>query len=353
MFIILVNFNLNDKHKASMMNYITNTNNIPKMSLVKAAELLDVSVQAIHRQLKAKQLLCPKIGNKSYLTHSLARQLFDIKFKKKVIVGQIVKGGTGKTTSIQNIACCANTYGARILTIDIDPQGNLTDANNVDPENIPVLIDFISDDVDIRNGIVPIAEGLDLIPSRIENVVLDNKIVNDRLPLHTLFNDLLAPIIDDYDFIFIDCPPTMGQTVTAASLFADIILAPLNPDKFSAKGLKILKQEVSLLKQRYKKDIQYKVFLNKFSGNTILSDKAINSIMSSPDMEGKTLQTAVRFTQEIPNITDSNKNLSSSLKKSIARDDFDQLTRELLGIDLVAEKNRKSITKQQIYAHEA
>ena len=56
----------------------------------------------------------------------------------------------------------------------------------------------------------------------------------------------------------------MGQAVTAASLYADIILAPLNPDKFSAKGLKILKHEVDTLNKRFKTDIVYKVFLNKF-----------------------------------------------------------------------------------------
>ena len=124
----------------------------------------------------------------------------------------------------------------------------------------------------------------------------------------------------------------MGQAVTAASLYADIILAQLNPDKFSAKGLKILKREIDTLNKRFKTDIAYKVFLNKFSGKTILSDKAIVSLISDPDLEGRILQTTVQFSQEIPNITDSNKNLFSLLKNSTIRDDFDRLARELLGI---------------------
>ena len=80
-------------------------------------------------------------------------------------------------------------------------------------------------------------------------------------------------------------------------------------------------------------ELNKKVFLNKFSGNTILSDKAVKSIVADPDMEEIALQSAVRYAQEIPNTTDLSKNLFSSLKKSIARDDFDQLTRELLGIE--------------------
>jgi chromosome partitioning protein len=304
----------------------------PKMSIHSAACFLDISPQAVHKQLKLKNIVCPKVGNKSYITYSSAEKLFKLKFDKKIIASQIVKGGTGKTTAVENISSCANTYGAKILKIDADPQGNLTDANGVDAENLPVLIDLITGTAQIKESIINISEGIDLIPSRIENVILDNIIVNERMPLHTLYSDLLEPVSHNYDFIFIDCPPTMGQAVAAASLYADIILAPLNPDKFSAKGLKILKQEIEILNKRFKKNISYKLFLNKFSGRTILSDKAIVSLVSNPELEGKVLETSVQFSQDIPNLTDIDKNMFSNLKKSIVRDDFDQLTKELLNI---------------------
>lgn len=290
-------------------------------------------MQAVHKQLKNKNINCEKIGNKSFLTFESARELFNFKFKRKKIAVQIVKGGTGKTTTINNIASCANTYGARVLLIDADPQGNLTDANGIDAEEYPVLIDLLKDGASIQESIVTVSQGLDLIPSRIENVILDNEIVNGRYPLEKLYNNLLSKVENYYDFILIDCPPTMGQAVTAASLYADIILAPLNPDKFSAKGLKILKQEVDTLNKHFHKKIEYKVFLNKFSSKTILSDKAIVSLISDPELEGKVLSTTVQYAQEIPNITDDNKSSFSNLKKSLVRDDFDRLTRELLEIN--------------------
>lgn len=305
----------------------------PKMTIAHAANFLGISVQAVHKQLKLKNINCQKMGKKLYLTSTEAKQLFNIKFSHKVIVGQIVKGGTGKTTTIDNVASCANTYGARVLKIDADPQGNLTDACGIDAEDKPVLIDVITTEgVNIRDAIVNVSEGMDLLPSRIENVILDNVIVNERMPLDRLYKNLLEPIAGNYDFIFIDCPPTMGQAVTAASLYADIVLAPLNPDKFSAKGLKILKREIDKLNGMFKSNIAYKVFLNKFSGKTILSEKAIVSLINDPDLEGKILQTTVQFSQEIPNITDGNKNLFSTLKTSPTREDFDRLTRELLEI---------------------
>lgn len=320
----------------------------PKMSIAHAAEFLSVSTQAVHKQIKIKNINCPNFGNKRFLTFAQAKQLFNMSFKHKVIVGQIVKGGTGKTTSIESVASCANTYGARVLKIDADPQGNLTDACGIDPEGYPVLIDVINKHAKIEDAIIPLSDGVDLIASRIENVVLDNVIVNGRLPLHTLYNDLLEPVANNYDFIFIDCPPTMGQAVTAASLYADIILAPLNPDKFSAKGLKILKQEIETLNKSFKTKISYKVFLNKFSGKTILSDKAIVSLISDPDLEGRILQTTVQFSQEIPNITDTNRNLFSTLKKVPTREDFDRLTRELLDISPAQARKITDETQQQL-----
>lgn len=306
----------------------------PKRAIADVAEFLGISMQAVHKQLKSKNINCEKIGNKTFLTYESAKELFNFKFKRKKIAVQIVKGGTGKTTTINNIGSCINTYGAKVLLIDADPQGNLTDANGVDAEEYPVLIDILKGNAKIEDCIVNISSGLDLLPSRIENVILDNEIVNLRLPLEKLYSNILRSVEKNYDFILIDCPPTMGQAVTAASLFADIILAPLNPDKFSAKGLKILKQEVDTLNNHFHKQIEYKVFLNKFSGKTILSDKAIVSLISDPELEGKVLSTTVQYAQEIPNITDDNKNAFSNLKKSLVREDFDRLTRELLNINV-------------------
>ncbi len=324
--------------------------NQPKRAISDVAEFLGVSTQAVHKQLRNKEIVCGKIGNKSFVTFESAEKLFNFNFKKKKIAVQIVKGGTGKTTSIDNIASCANTYGARVLLIDADPQGNLTDAQGVDAEKYPVLIDVIKGEALIEDCVINLSKGLDLISSRIENVVLDNEVVNKRLPLDKLYSNLLGSIEKNYDFIFIDCPPTMGQAVTAASLYADVILAPLNPDKFSAKGLKILKQEIESLNKIYHKNLIYKVYLNKFSGKTILSDKAVVSLISDPELEGKVLSTTVQYAQEIPNVTDENRNAFSTLKKSSVRADFDSLTRELLEISpttYLREENHHMLTKEE------
>jgi chromosome partitioning protein len=330
-----------DKNENPTNSLIYNIERTPKMAATYVAELMGLSLQSIHKQLKTLQIPFPKIGNKSYITHSIAKELFKLKFDKKKIAFQIVKGGTGKTTAIHNISCATSLYGAKVLCIDLDPQGNLTDAFAVDPENIPVLIDVIEKEADIHEAIISVDDGIDLLPSRIENVILDNKLALSKAPLHNVLNHILAPIENNYDFIFIDCPPMMGHSVTAASLYSDIILVPLNPDKFSAKGLKILKSEINNINKQYERNIKYRVFLNKFSGNTILSDKAIQTTITSETELGNALNTAIRQTQEIPNAIDAELNLFSSLKQLIVRDDFDRLTRELLNINIHDMKQKK------------
>ncbi|WP_236870444.1 ParA family protein [Candidatus Bandiella numerosa] len=310
----------------------------PKMPATVAAELLGVSIQAIHKQLKSLDIKCPKIGNKSYITHSIAQKLFNLSFNKKKVAFQIVKGGTGKTTAMHNVSCAASLYGAKILAIDLDPQGNLTDAFNINPEEIPTMIDVIEENVRIEDAIIKAENGIDLIPSRIENVTLDSKLALTRAPLHNVFNNILERIEHNYDFIFLDCPPMIGHSVTAASLYVDVMLIPLNPDRFSAKGLQILKDEIKNIKKQYKKDLHYKIFLNKFSGNTILSDKTLQTVFNDESESGNTLNTAVRQSQEIPNVIDEKLNLFSSVKKSTAKDDFDLLTKELLGIKVIKNK---------------
>lgn len=314
----------------------SSTEKCPKLAATYAADILGITLQAIHKQLKIRDLHCPRLGNKSYLTHSISKKLFNLKFdpKRKRIVFQIVKGGTGKTTALHNISCAASLYGARLLLIDLDPQANLTDAFNINADDSPVMIDIIDNHSSIENSIINVEDGIDLIPSRIENVILDNKLAVSRAPLDRIFSSVLEPVENNYDFIFIDCPPMIGHSVTAASLYADLIVAPLNPDKFSAKGLNILKTEIAHLAKQYKKEIFYKVFLNKFSGNTILSDKAIHTTIARESELGNALNSAIRQSQDIPNTTDMNLNIFSTLKKSISRDDFNLLTIELLNINL-------------------
>ena len=317
----------------------------PKISVASASELWGISMQGVHKQLKSKGLTARKHGSKAYLTFAEARATWNYPFEKMIVASQIVKGGTGKTSSIDNIGSFLNSLGARVLKIDLDPQGNLTDAHGVNAENHGVLIDIIKNRSTLDQSLVNICPGMDIVPSRIENVVLDNEIVNQQLRLDKVFPDIFSPIINNYDYILIDCPPTMGQSVAAAALWCDLILSPLNPDKFSAKGLKILKNELARLNKCYDKSIDYRVFLNKYSSKTILSGKAAIALLSDKDLDGRLLKTIITASQEIPNSIESNTTIFSSLSKSSIREDFRDLASELFSLKYQrkSKKNMKEL----------
>lgn len=322
----------------------------PKLSIPMVSEFLGISTQAIHQHIKNKGLVLPRFGNKSYLTNSLSRDLFNIRFKKKIVAVQIVKGGTGKTTTTDEISSCACAFGSKNLVIDLDPQGNYSDLYNIDTDECATIVDVLKGDSSIDDAIINVSPGLDIIPSRIENVIIDNCISTNRMNLASVFKNMLNKEADKYDYIFIDCPPTLNLAVTAASLYADIVVSPLNPDKFSSKGLEILRNEINQIKKNFDKIVDFKLFLNKFSNKTILSDKAIMNLLSDETLSSHLLKSTIPFTQEIPNLSDDNKNSFLHLKKSTVRSDFLALTQEILGF---SKSDVKLTVKEKIENQEA
>src|SRR5882762_36401 len=115
----------------------------PKKTAKDAAEFSRISVQAIHQMLKKQDLSFEKSQNRVYFGHETARVLFQLPFQFQVVTFQIVKGGTGKTSTACNFAVRANLYGARVLCVDLDHQGNMTDFFKVDACEYPVMVDVL------------------------------------------------------------------------------------------------------------------------------------------------------------------------------------------------------------------
>lgn len=303
----------------------------PKLSIDEVAEFLGISVESVYKKLEKSDLKLPKFGNNYYMNFGIAQEFLAIPFQKKKIAVEIVKGGTGKTTTVDNISSCLNAYGARVLMIDADPQGNLTVAKGIDDINLPILIDVLNEDASIEQAIVQLAPGLDLIPSRIDNIVIDTKIISDQLSLEKLFTNLLGSVTENYDFIIIDLPPSLGLLVTAATLFADMVVAPLNPDVLSITGFNLLQDGIKKLEKNFQKNLEFRYFLNKYNSNTLLSS-SVQETLTSHKRFGNFLQTTVRYTQKLQNLMSAKSNLFSSLEKSHVRDDFNKITCELLEI---------------------
>jgi chromosome partitioning protein len=101
------------------------------------------------------------------------------------------------------------------------------------------MIDVLKSDYQLRDIIIPVAEGIDLVPSGMPNANLDNIILINRLPINKVLHKPIQEIRTNYDLVLIDCPPALGASVSSAALAADTIIAPVTPEEFSIDGLKV------------------------------------------------------------------------------------------------------------------
>ncbi|GGI90845.1 ParA family protein [Legionella impletisoli] len=312
----------------------------PKMLVSEASEALGITAQALHNQIKRKNLFHGKSRNRVYFSHETAKQLLGLKFSPQIITFQIVKGGTGKTSICLATGVRASLYGAKTLLIDLDQQGNLTKACRVDAHDIPVMIELINQEMPIEDGIVTVYEGLDILPSRIENALLDSNLMLKRLPLDRIYRDMISPLKKQYDLILIDCPPALGSSVTAAALASDQVIAPVTPSEFSLEGLEITKQEIRNIEKNFHTSIKLSPLLNEFDVRTSLSHETMNFLMTN--YENSLIKSVVRKSQEFENVLTKGDSIYDSLNKSPAREDIDLLTRELLGTNNLCKENKES-----------
>ncbi len=307
----------------------------PKMTVSEAAAFLNLSTQAIHKRIKSLELPVKRRQNRFYFGHETSRHLFNLSFPKKVFVFQNIKGGVGKTELSFCISVCANLYGAKVLCIDLDQQGNLTKGCfKINPKDKPIMLDVIKDDVPIEEAIINVWPGLDLIPSDLDNGVIDNTLMLGRFPLDKIYRDNIEKIRKNYDVILIDCPPALTANVTAATLAADEVIAPVTPDDHAISGLNLLYNEISDIERKFYKKISLKIVLNKFDARSNLShEKLIFFRDESERYRAIFYKSFIRIAQDFPNAIDEGQTIFDVFKTTAAKDDINLLTKEMLGID--------------------
>lgn len=304
----------------------------PKMTATDAARFFGISLQSVHKKLRSKNLQSSKTQNRVYFGHETSRVIFPRPKKCLTVAFQIVKGGTGKTSIAHSVAVRASLYGLRVLMIDLDQQGNLSQACGLDPETLPCMVDILNQEATLEESLVTILPGLDLLPSRIENAILDSVIMLNRLPLDRVYKDRIKKIKGNYDLIIIDCPPAIGQSVAAATLAADLVVAPVAPEKFCLSGLEITAREVKNLEQTYKKKIPLRIVLNKYDTRIRLSNDVLTSLLKHPIYGEIMFRSYLRISQEFPNSIAKNQSVFDTVKDTVPKEDADLLTREIAGL---------------------
>jgi len=315
----------------------------PKITVVEAASVLSVTTQAVFKKIKTKSLHHKKTQNKAYFNHTAAKEIFGFNFKPKMITTQIVKGGTGKTAITQGVAIRAALYGARVLCLDLDQQANLTQSFGINVNEITsaAIIDVLKGKTELPENLLEPVEGVHLLPSKIDNALLEDFLMVESFPIDRVYKDLLEPIRDQYDLIIIDCPPALGRSVTAAALISDYVIAPVTPEKSSLTGLDITNNALKEASKKYKKKIHLRVIQNKFDFRTTLSHQVLTYLLEHSAYKECIFRSYIRQSQEFPNTFYKHMSIFDSIKFSTAKEDIDLLTREILEIPLTNQQITK------------
>lgn len=160
------------------------------------------------------------------------------------------KGGVGKTTTAVNLSACMATLGCKILMVDIDPQGNATSGSGVDKGDVDECVyDVLVDEVEIEKVIHSSAiENLDVVPSAIQLAGAEIELVS-TISREVRLKRALEKVKDTYDYIIIDCPPSLGLLTINALTAADAVIIPVQCEYYALEGLSQLLNTVRLVQK--------------------------------------------------------------------------------------------------------
>jgi chromosome partitioning protein len=199
--------------------------------------------------------------------------------KKICIFNQ--KGGVGKTTTNINLCAYLAMEGYRVLTIDIDPQGNTTSGLGLDKNNLEASIyDVLISDTTMKESIVrsDLVQNLFISPSTMELAGAEVELIN-KPERENIIKNKLKEIEDEYDYVFIDCPPSLGILTINALSCADSVLIPIQCEFYALEGVSQLINTIQLVKKSLNKDLYIEgVVMTMFDYRTNLSNEVLKEV---------------------------------------------------------------------------
>lgn len=190
------------------------------------------------------------------------------------------KGGVGKTTTSTNLSACLAEAGKKVLVVDIDPQGNATSGLGVDKNELEnTIYEMFIDECELEDCLLEnVLDNLSILPSNVNLSGAEIDLIGiDRREF--VLKDKLKGIKENYDFIIIDCPPSLNMLTVNAMTAADSVLVPIQCEYYALEGLSQLVHTINLVKQRLNPDLEMEgVVFTMYDARTNLSLEVVENV---------------------------------------------------------------------------
>ena len=193
------------------------------------------------------------------------------------------KGGVGKTTTTINLSACLAEKGKKILVIYTDPQGNTTSGFGLEKNDIEnTIYELLLGEISIEESIIKNAvEGVDIIPSNVNLAAVEIELIGVDKKEFILRNEV-EWVKDRYDFIIIDCPPSLSLLTINSMTTADTVLVPIQCEYYALEGLSQLIHTVNLVKERLNPDLDMEgVVFTMYDSRTNLSMQVVENVKAN------------------------------------------------------------------------